>query len=103
MTTPNRLSRSAFPAAVALFGLTLPSIACAQAEARRTDGGRAFEAQVLFDAGHKLSGCVVADFDPKSPGDEICVVGDRDIYLVWKDGEAWKHKKIAFPLQKKRS
>lgn len=56
---------------------------------------RAFEAQVLFDAGHKLSGCVVADFDPSHPGQEIAVVGDQSIYVVWDEGGTWKHHKIA--------
>ncbi len=52
--------------------------------------------QTAFDAGNKLGGCAIGDFDPSRPGNEIAVVtGDGRVIEVFRDGEresGWGHE-----------
>jgi len=52
--------------------------------------------QTAFEAGNKLGGCAVGDFDPRRPGEEIAVVaGDGRVIEVYRDEEAksgWGHE-----------
>ena len=73
---------------VTLLALALAS--CASTSGR----ARTWHQETAADLGGKLGGCVVADLDPALPGNEIAVVaGDGGVHLIWRDGEAWRHRR----------
>ncbi len=52
--------------------------------------------EVAWEAGTKVGGCAVGDFDPAHPGAEIAVVAaDGRVIAVRRDGNGWAHEVIA--------
>jgi len=61
-----------------------------------TGGAGAWTATVVLEAPDKLSGCDIGDLDPRRPGNEIAAVcGNGEVYVVYRDGDAWRHEVIA--------
>lgn len=75
-----------------MFLRTAPLALLFAASCASTASEGRWRTETILDAGEKLGGCVVADLDPRSEGNEVAVVGSSGrVYIVRRDGDGWAH------------